>query len=98
MAPEAGVKATDAGAALAQRVGGGLGRIVDDANQSSTASQSISLATSQQQVGTDQLAIAMRDILRNTETSTLATREMRDAHDRLISLAEGLQRVGEVKS
>ncbi len=98
MATEAGVKATDAGAALAQRVGGGFARIVDDANQSSTASQSISLATSQQQVGTDQLAIAMRDILRNTETSTLATREMRDAHDRLISLAEGLQRVGEVKS
>ena len=98
MATEAGVKATDAGAALAQRVGEGFARIVDDANQSSTATQSISLATSQQQVGTDQLAAAMRDILESTEASVTAGREMREAHDRLVGLAADLQRVGEVKA
>jgi methyl-accepting chemotaxis protein len=98
MATEAGVKATDAGAALAQRVGDGFARIVDDANQSSTATQSISLATSQQQVGTDQLAAAMRDILESTEASATAGREMREAHDRLVGLAADLQRVGEVKA
>lgn len=91
MATEAGVKATDAGAALAQRVGEGLSRIVDDANQSSSAMQNISLATSQQQVGTDQLVEAMNDILRSTEASSVAAREMRDSHDQLVSLARDLE-------
>ncbi len=91
MATEAGVKATDAGAALAQRVGAGLSRIVDDANQSSSAMQSISLATSQQQTGTDQLVEAMTDILRSTEGASIAAREMRGAHDQLISLARDLE-------
>lgn len=91
MATEAGVKATDAGAALAQRVGVGLSRIVDDANQSSSAMQSISLATSQQQQGTDQLVDAMADILRSTEASSAAGREMRHAHDALVTLARELE-------
>lgn len=91
MATEAGVKATDSGAALAHRVGAGLSRIVDDANQSSTAMQNISLATSQQQIGTDQLVEAMADILRSTEASSVASREMRDAHDQLVSLARELE-------
>ncbi len=92
MATEAGVKATDAGAALAQKVGHGLSRIVEYANQSSDAMQTISFATSQQQVGTDQLVGAMAEILRSTQASGAAAQEMLDAHDQLISLAGDLEK------
>ena len=91
MATEAGVKATDAGAALAQKVGEGLSRIVDYANQSADAMESISLATSQQQSGTDQLVDAMNEILKSTDASGSAAREMRTAHEQLISLAKDLE-------
>ncbi len=90
MATEAGVKTTDSGTTLAARVSEGFSRIVDHANQSSTATQSINLATSQQQVGTDQLVSAMREILQGTEVSAATAEEMRQAHDRLIALARDL--------
>ena len=92
MATEAGVKATDAGGALAQKVGAGLSRIVDYANQSADAMQSISLATSQQQAGTDQLVGAMAEIVKSTEASGVAARDMLTSHDQLISLARDLER------
>lgn len=91
MATEAGVKATDVGAGLAQRVGDGLNQIVAFANQSSDAMQTISLATAQQQIGTDQLAGAMGEILRNSEGSAAADTDMRSAHQRLVSLANELE-------
>ena len=92
MATEAGVKATDAGGALAQKVGEGLSRIVDYANQSADAMQSISLATSQQQSGTDQLVGAMAEIVQSTDASGVAARDMLAAHDQLISLARDLEK------
>ena len=91
MATEAGVKATDAGGALAQKVGVGLSRIVDYANQSADAMQGISLATSQQQAGTDQLVGAMTEIVKCTFASGEASKEMLVAHDQLISLARDLE-------
>lgn len=91
MATEAGVKATDAGGALAQKVGEGLSRIVDYANQSADAMQSISLATSQQQAGTDQLVGAMAEIVKSTDASGVAAKDMLSAHDQLISLARDLE-------
>lgn len=91
MATEAGVKATDAGGALAQKVGLGLSRIVEFANQSADAMQSISLATSQQQAGTDQLVGAMAEIVQSTEASGAAAKDMLVAHDQLISLARDLE-------
>lgn len=91
MATEAGVKATDAGGALAQKVGEGLSLIVDYANQSADAMQSISLATSQQQSGTDQLVGAMAEIVQSTEATGVAAREMLVAHDQLIALARDLE-------
>lgn len=91
MATEAGVKATDAGAALAQSVGAGLQKIVEFANQSSDAMQSISLATSQQQLGTDQLVGAMAEILRSTEASSAANAQMKSAHQHLLTLATDLK-------
>ncbi len=95
MATEAGVKATDAGAALAQKVGLGLSSIVEFANQSSDAMQSISLATAQQQQGTDQLVGAMADILRSTEATAAASQDMVAAHDQLLSLGRDLEQTVE---
>jgi methyl-accepting chemotaxis protein len=91
MATEAGVKATDAGAALAQSVGQGLQKIVGFANQSADAMASISLATGQQQLGTDQLVGAMSEILRSGEASSAASTQMKSAHEHLLTLAKDLQ-------
>ncbi|MFO0594400.1 MAG: methyl-accepting chemotaxis protein [Myxococcaceae bacterium] len=92
MATEAGVKATDVGASLAHRVGDGLSKIVDFANQSADAMQSISLATAQQQLGTDQLVAAMAEILKSAEVSAAAQVGMQAAHDQLTSLAADLEK------
>jgi methyl-accepting chemotaxis protein len=92
MATEAGVKATDAGEALATRVRESLGQIVDFANLSSDAMQSISLATAQQQAGTDQLAQAMSDILRATTASLEASEGVRHTSDDLRELTGQLDR------
>lgn len=90
MATEAGVKATDAGAGLAQKVGGGLASIVEFANQSADAMQSISLATAQQQAGTDQLVTAMQEILRSTRASGEAAGALAEAHEALLVVAKDL--------
>ncbi len=90
MATEAGVKATDAGAGLASKVGVGLASIVEFANQSADAMQSISLATSQQQAGTDQLVTAMAEILRSTRASEAAAGALAGAHEGLQLVAKDL--------
>ncbi|GMU63452.1 MAG: hypothetical protein AMXMBFR34_52150 [Myxococcaceae bacterium] len=90
MATEAGVKATDAGAGLAQRVGEGLARIVEFANLSSDAMQSISLATGQQQAGTDQLVASMADILNSTRAAADASRSMESTHAELLLVTKEL--------
>lgn len=90
MATEAGVKATDAGAGLAQKVGVGLESIVTFANQSADAMLSISLATSQQQAGTDQLVTAMEEILRSTRASGEAAGALAEAHQALQVVSQDL--------
>ncbi|MBK7865068.1 MAG: methyl-accepting chemotaxis protein [Archangiaceae bacterium] len=91
MATEAGVKATDAGSALARQVNESLDRIVDFANQTTDAVKAITLATLQQQSGTDQLASAMADILRSTQSALGATAQMSSANADLSSLSNELQ-------
>jgi methyl-accepting chemotaxis protein len=91
MATEAGVKATDAGSALARQVTESLDRIVAFANQTSDAVKAITLATHQQQAGTDQLATAMADILRSTEGALGATAQMSSANNDLSTLSKELQ-------
>lgn len=91
MATEAGVKATDAGSGLAKAVTESLDRIVDFANQTTDAVKSITLATHQQQAGTDQLASAMADILRSTESALGATQQMSSANADLSTLSSELQ-------
>ncbi|MFY0524431.1 methyl-accepting chemotaxis protein [Archangium gephyra] len=91
MATEAGLKTTDRGASLAAQVDQSLGLILELARQTSHAVRSISLATQQQQTGTDQLAAAMGDILRVTEENAEATQQMVAANTDLSALARDLK-------
>jgi methyl-accepting chemotaxis protein len=91
MATEAGLKTTDRGASLAAQVDQSLGLILELARQTSHAVRSISLATQQQQTGTDQLAAAMGDILRVTEENASATQQMVAANTDLSALARDLK-------
>ncbi|MBZ4418901.1 methyl-accepting chemotaxis protein [Myxococcus sp. RHSTA-1-4] len=95
MATEAGLKTTEAGTVLAAQVDESLSLILELARQTSHAVRSISLATQQQQTGTDQLAAAMGDILRVTEQNSAATKQMAAANADLASLARDLKRVVE---
>ncbi|NOK00570.1 MULTISPECIES: methyl-accepting chemotaxis protein [Myxococcus] len=91
MATEAGLKTTDAGTVLAAQVDESLSLILELARQTSHAVRSISLATQQQQTGTDQLAAAMGDILRVTEQNFAATKQMAAANADLSTLARDLK-------
>jgi methyl-accepting chemotaxis protein len=95
MATEAGLKTTEAGTMLAAQVDESLGLILELARQTSHAVRSISLATQQQQTGTDQLAAAMGDILRVTEQNAVATKQMVAANSDLSTLSRDLKSVVE---
>ncbi len=91
MATEAGVKASDTGSALALKVSEGLSDILNFATSTADAVQRITLATHQQQVGTDQLAQTMNDILRSTKAGEGASKKMSNANDVLQTLATELK-------
>jgi methyl-accepting chemotaxis protein len=92
-ATTAGVQATGAGSTLATQVSESLKEIVTLAGQTSDAVRAISLATQQQQTGTDQLAEAMADILRVTQQSLAATKQVSAANVDLTALAQDLKAV-----
>ncbi|MCP3140648.1 methyl-accepting chemotaxis protein [Pyxidicoccus xibeiensis] len=94
-ATEGGVRAVETGTTLAQQVSESLRQIVDLAGQTSDAVRSISLATQQQQTGTDQLAETMADILRITQQSLNATKQVSTANTDLLVLARDLRGVVE---
>ncbi len=94
-ATEGGVRAVETGTTLAQQVSESLRQIVQLAGQTSYAVRSISLATQQQQTGTDQLADTMADILRITQQSLNATKQVTTANTDLLVLARDLQGVVE---
>ena len=91
MATEAGVKASDTGSALARKVSEGLSNILGFATTTADAVQRITLATHQQQLGTDQLAQAMADILRSTRVGEGASAKMSAANGDLQALAAELK-------
>ncbi|WNG38690.1 methyl-accepting chemotaxis protein [Archangium violaceum] len=95
MATEGGVRATETGTTLAQQVSESLRQIVELAGRTSDAVRAISLATQQQQGGTDLLAEAMADILRITQQSHNATKQVISANGDLSSLARDLRGVVE---
>ncbi len=91
MATEAGVKASDTGSGLARKVSEGLSDILGYATTTADAVQRITLATHQQQVGTDQLAQAMADILQSTRSGEGSAKRMAAANDQLQGLAHELK-------
>ena len=95
MATEGGVRATETGTSLAQQVSESLRQIVELAGRTSDAVRAISLATQQQQGGTDLLAEAMADILRITQQSHNATKQVISANGDLSTLARDLRGVVE---
>jgi methyl-accepting chemotaxis protein len=95
LATEGGVRATETGTTLAQQVSESLRQIVELAGRTSDAVRAISLATQQQQGGTDLLAEAMADILRITQQSHNATKQVISANGDLSSLARDLRGVVE---
>ena len=95
MATEGGVRATETGTALAQQVSESLRQIVELAGRTSDAVRAISLATQQQQSGTDLLAEAMADILRITQQSHNATKQVIGANGDLSTLSRDLRAVVE---
>ncbi|WP_342375101.1 methyl-accepting chemotaxis protein [Myxococcus stipitatus] len=94
-ATEGGVKAVETGTTLAQQVSESLRQITRLAGKTSDAVRSISLATQQQQTGTDQLAETMADILRITQQSLNATKQVSSANTDLLVLARDLREVVE---
>ena len=95
LATEGGVRATETGTALALQVSESLRQIVEMAGRTSDAVRAISLATQQQQGGTDLLAEAMADILRITQQSHNATKQVISANGDLSTLARDLRSVVE---
>jgi methyl-accepting chemotaxis protein len=95
MATEGGVRATEMGTSLSQQVSESLRQIVEMAGRTSDAVRAISLATQQQQGGTDLLAEAMADILRITQQSHNATKQVISANGDLSTLARDLRTVVE---
>ncbi|MFY2562299.1 methyl-accepting chemotaxis protein [Corallococcus terminator] len=94
-ATEGGVRAVETGTTLAQQVSESLRQITKLAGKTSDAVRSISLATQQQQTGTDQLAETMADILRITQQSLNATKQVSTANTDLLVLARDLREVVE---
>lgn len=89
-ATEVGLARTEGGMALAGDVARSLDAVVDLARRTSDAVRAITLATQQQQTGTDQLAEAMADILGTTQQGLAATRQLTSANQDLMGLAKDL--------
>ena len=95
---EQGLRQTESGTSLAANVVASLARVVDLAERTAESVKAISLATQQQQSGTDQLAEAMADILGNTQSGLTATKQLVSANDELGELTDrALALVGRFK-
>ena len=86
-ATERGLEQTTSGTALAGEVTRALTEVVRLAKETSSAARGITLATQQQQSGTDQLAEAMADILGITQQSLSATKQLTSANNGLVALS-----------
>jgi methyl-accepting chemotaxis protein len=89
-ATERGLEQTSSGTALAGEVTRALAEVVRLAKETSNAVRGITLATQQQQTGTDQLAEAMADILGITQQSLAATKQLTSANNGLVALSGSL--------
>lgn len=92
-ATERGSHLTERGTALADEVTSSLSRVAELALETSNQVRTITLATQQQQSGTDQLAEAMADILNGTQAELATTQRLAGVNQRLLGLSTSLQAV-----
>ena len=91
LAAEQGVKASEAGAAVTRRAGEAIRLLAEGLAESAQAAQQILVSAQQQVAGTDQAALAMRNIHQASTQNMASTRQVeRAAHD-LAELAQRLQ-------
>ena len=82
---------TEGSTALANEVTGALATVGQLARETSEEVRTISLATQQQQSGTDQLAETMSEILDVTQRGLVASHRLGEANRRLSGLSQGLR-------
>lgn len=87
----AGSSLTEGSTALADEVTAALRTVGELARQTSEEVRTISLATQQQQSGTDQLAETMSEILDVTQRGLTASHRLGEAHRRLSGLSRALK-------
>ena len=92
-ATERGSNLTERGTALADEVTSSLSRVAELALETSNQVRTITLATQQQQSGTDQLAEAMAEILAGTQRELATSHSLAEVNQRLLSLSSSLQSV-----
>lgn len=90
-ATERGSLLTEKGTALADEVTSSLLRVTELALETSNQVRTITLATQQQQSGTDQLAEAMNEILAGTQAELATTQRLAEVNQRLLGLSSSLQ-------
>jgi methyl-accepting chemotaxis protein len=90
-ATERGSHLTERGTALADEVTFSLLRVTELAEETSNQVRTITLATQQQQSGTDQLAEAMGEILAGTQTELATAQRLAEVNQRLLGLSSSLQ-------
>ncbi len=92
-ATQRGAALTDKSTALAAEVTGALNRVAQLAAQTAEQVRGITLATQQQERGTDQLAEAMGDVLAGTQAELVITQRLADVNQSLVTLSGSLQAV-----
>jgi methyl-accepting chemotaxis protein len=91
MAAEQGVKASDAGLALAARSGDAIRLLAESLTESAQAAQQILASIQQQVAGTDQIALAMRNIQQASAQNMASTKQVERAAQDLNELARRLK-------
>jgi CHASE3 domain sensor protein len=91
MAAEQGVKASEAGLALAARSGDAIRLLAESLTESSQAAQQILASIQQQVAGTDQIALAMRNIQQASAQNMASTRQVERAAQDLNEVARRLK-------
>lgn len=91
MATEQGVKASDAGVAVAAKAGDAIRLLTDSLTESAQAAQQILVSAQQQLAGVDQIALAMQNIQQASTQNMASTRQVERAAQDLSELTRRLK-------
>ncbi len=92
---EGGLRVTEQAGEMAQGISSKLGQILELAEQTTGQIEAIRTSTNQQQAGTDQLAIAMEQVLKVTEEATTESSRIEAASLALTGISTALARAVE---